>query len=318
MRFETVRTFVTVVLGVLLAAMASPAHAEEAYTVALFTPGLDFKDGVERNDFISRVAEELTADTGVVWQGKAFARRADFEAALRKDSLDVVIVDGDYFAARGARFDPVASLKASGGATARKMLLVVASGSGVDELHELLGRTLTVPEAASELTARFFAGDVLGGELAADKFFGRIDEAKDVRAAINAVELGKADAALVFDGYDGSLRTIATTAAVPLPIVAVTSQRIEGDLLTRTRAAARALDVSGARLVSGSTGYDEGAVRDFKSRAARDRVRIDLELAAAEPLVLDLGQLELPRPSTTALVPVAGISEPFVLPPLEP
>lgn len=295
------------------ASWPAEARADEAYTVALFTPSLDFRDGVERNDFVTRVAEQLAAETGVVWQGKAFARRADFEAALRKSALDVVIVDGDYFAAKGARFDAVASLAASGGATARAMALVVASSSELDALHELRGRTLAVPDAAVDLSGRFVAGDVLGGELAADDFFGRIEAVKDVRAAINAVELGKADAALIYDTYDAGLRAVVATAAVPLPVVAITSSRLQGELLSSTRRAARNLSVSGAQLIRGSGAFDDGAVRDFKARAARARVRHEPELAEPELLTLELGPLKLPEHSDAALAPATG-DEPLVLP----
>ncbi len=275
---------------VLALVAASAATAQESYVVGLFAPNLDFKDGVARNDYVKALARVFAAECGGEWDGQSFARPGDFEAALRKGALDVVVVDGEYFAAKGASLVAVGALTARG--EVGRPLKVVTKRNGPDALHKLRGKTLALVSSGG-LAERFVSGDVLGAEIAARDFFGRIEEVRDVRSALNAVDLGKADAALAFEGYEEGFRVLYTTQAVPLPVVAVASTRISGELLAKVKRASRSLDVSGADLVNGSAAHSDELIRRFRSAANRKKSGFKLELIAPTELQLELGEMVL-------------------------
>lgn len=92
-----------------MAAIPALCHAE---TVAIFAPNLDFKDGAERNAYVTKIAKSLSDATGANWTAQAFARAADFESA--RSNIDVVILDADYYSSKGGSLKPVGMLSASG------------------------------------------------------------------------------------------------------------------------------------------------------------------------------------------------------------
>jgi hypothetical protein len=292
--------------------LSTNAEAQDDYVVGLFTPSLDFADGVARNDFVSKVAEKLSDDTGMSWTGQAYARSSDFESALRKGALDLVIIDGEYHSAKGSKLQAVASLSASG-KSSRAMKLVTKRGR-FNALHELRGYRLVLPDAGG-YAERFVSNEILGGELSAAEFFASVDEAKDVRAAINAVELGNADATLVFEGYESGLQSIESTRSVPLPIIAIASSRIQGELASSVKQGARSITVSGAKIISSASSYNDSAVRDYRTVCNRKRTSLQPELLAPSELSLELGTFSVVS-RKESLQPSSRASS-FVVPSIE-
>lgn len=89
-----------------MAAIPALCHAE---TVAIFAPNLDFKDGAERNAYVTKIAKSLSDATGANWTAQAFARAADFESA--RSNIDVVILDADYYSSKGGSLKPRHALR---------------------------------------------------------------------------------------------------------------------------------------------------------------------------------------------------------------
>ena len=297
-------------LAMAFALLPLQLRAQESYTVALFTPNLNFSDGVARNDFVSEVAEELESETGLTWTGQAFARQSDFEASLRQ-GIDLAIIDGEFYAAKGRSLTPIASLKAHG-ETAIAMRLLVSSE--ISSVYELKGKRLALTRAGG-YTEDLIGAELLGGEVDAKDFFGDIDYVKDARSALNALSLGKADAILVFDDYKKSNKSLFKTSSVPLPVIALTNDQLPESVQTDIKRAVRSLSVSGASLVDSSGSYAGDAVRSFRSATKKSASRPDIEMAQMTTIDLDIGSVDL-KLEGDALKPEAG-GEHFFLPPLE-
>ena len=258
------RKFMTfTVLGLACLLVPAIAQAQDVYGVAIFAPCLDFKDGAARNDYISKVADYFSKSTGLKWEGQAFARASDFEAARSK--LDVVIVDAEYYANKLSSLTPIGELSGTSGPT--RSMKVIAKRGGSDKLYNYKGKRLAIV-SNTPLAKNFFESNVLGSEATLSSYFASVDEVRDVRAALNAVELGKADLTLAFDGYDRGYTTIYTTSPVPLPVIAVSSSRLSGSQLESVKLAARSINVSATSIVNASTSYSQSGVSSFKAAAS--------------------------------------------------
>ena len=299
--------FLTVAL---LIFSAGPVQAEDL-VVGLYTPNLDFADGVARNGYVSKVADALSSGTGDTWSGRAYARRGDFESALKSGELDVVVVDPAWFGARGGTLKAVASLTASG-RSARAMYVFVKPGSATS-IHQLKGQRIAIPDVP--LMDDLLTGDVLGGEVDAGSFFGAVDRVKDVRAARNAVELDKADAFLAWDGYGDGFAALYSTADVPLPVVAIAG-KLGSSTESEIRSAVRGMSASGANLVSGASSYSSSDMRRFKAAASRKQRTRRPELMAPADIELSVGRLGNVKSGDGDLRPTRA-ADAFVLPRVE-
>lgn len=253
------------------------SSAAMAETVAFFAPNLDFKDGAERNAYVSKVARALSDATGTTWQAQAFARAADFENA--RANVDVAILDADYFSGKGASLRPVAMLSANG-QTMRPMKVISGKGKS-DKLYSYRDKRLALVSNTSMAPA-FFTATALDNEIKAAEYFSSIDDVRDVRSALNAVEVGKADLALVYDGYDSGFTTIYTTQPVALPVVAINAARMTGDKAEKVKKTLLNLNVRGASFITGTAAYnaqDAGAYR----RLALARKKSALKYLPVEP-----------------------------------
>ena len=255
----------------------APFVAMAENVVALYAPNLDFKDGAERNAYISKVAKELSSATGLTWEGRAFARASDFEAA--RSSVDVAILDADYFSSKGGSLKPVAMLSANGQTT--RPLKVIAKKGSSDKLYHYRGKKLAVVANAS-LAGSFMTASALGNEIKASEYFSSIDEVRDVRSAMNAVEMGKADLSLVFDGYDSGFTTVYTSSSVGLPIIAVNASLVSGSNADRIKNVLQNISIRTSSFVTGTASYnasDAGAYR----RVASTKKSIALNYQPIEP-----------------------------------
>lgn len=250
------------------------AHAE---TVAIFAPNLDFKDGAERNAYVSKIAKELSDETGLNWSAQAFARASDFEAA--RASIDVAILDADYFSSKGNSLKPVGMLSASG-QTARPFKVIAKRGAS-SKLYDYRGKRLAVVANTSMVNA-FVSASALGNEARATDYFSSLDEVRDVRSAINAIEVGKADISLVYDGYDNGFTTVYTSPAVGLPIVAINAARLTGDKADRVKTALLKNHVRASSFITGISSYDSGDAGSYR-RIATTKKSTALSYQPIEP-----------------------------------
>lgn len=259
------------------AILSMPCSAFAQNVVAFFAPNLDFKDGSERNAYVNKIAQKLSSETGMSWEGRAFARASDFESA--KGSADVVILDADYFSSKGGSFQPVGMLSASG-STTRAFKAIVPKG-GSSKLYQYRNKRLALVSNTS-MTKNFFTATALGHEIKASEYFSAIDEVRDVRSAINAVEMGKADIALVFDGYDSGFTTVYTSSSVALPVVAVNSSRLSDDEIDSITNALKQVNVRAASFITGISGYSASDAGAYK-RIAGSRKPAPIAYQPVEP-----------------------------------
>ncbi|MBQ9395825.1 MAG: PhnD/SsuA/transferrin family substrate-binding protein [Proteobacteria bacterium] len=271
------KAWMGVVIGIGIAAF--PAFAMADNVVAIYAPNLDFKDGAERNAYVNKIAKVLSSETGENWSGQAFGRAGDFEAA--RANIDVAILDADYFTGKSGSLKPVAMLSANG-QTSRPLKIIAKKGSS-DKLYNYRGKKIAVVANAS-LASSFVTASVLGNEVKASEYFSSIDEVRDVRSAINAVEMGKADISLVFDGYDSGFTTVYTSPAVGLPIIAVNSARVTGDTSEKVKHALQNISIRTSSFVTGSAAYSASEASAYK-RIANTRKSISLSYQPMEPEV---------------------------------
>jgi hypothetical protein len=198
-------------LAVLLALLLAPvAWAEQ---VGVYAPSAPFDGPVARVDFANRVAAALAQATGVAWEGRSYARAADFSAAVKRGEVTVAVVDVAYLAASGAGY-PVLAGAVHGGALSTSWELVGARG-----VAGLKGKTLVVPSVGAR-DESFVLEVLLEGEVDRSHF-GKITYAPDALSAIASLEHGRADAALVPSGLKlpAGVRTVTTLRHLAWPVV---------------------------------------------------------------------------------------------------
>ena len=254
-----------------------PCFAMAQNVVALFAPNLDFKDGAERNAYVSKIAKELSIETGKTWEGRAFARASDFEAAM--SGIDVAILDADYYSSKGASLKAVAMLSANGQTT--RPLKVIAKKGASDKLYHYRNKKLAIV-ANTSMAKAFVTASALGHEIAASDYFASIDEVRDVRSALNAVEMGKVDISLVFDGYDSGFTTVYTSPAVALPVVVVNNARMNRDQSEKLKGMLQNINIKTSSFVTGTTAYSANDAASYK-RIANSKKSKALEYQALEP-----------------------------------
>lgn len=269
------KAWMSVVIGIGIAAF--PAFAMAENIVAIYAPNLDFKDGAERNAYVNKIAKVLSSETGESWSGQAFGRAGDFEAA--RSNIDVAILDADYFTGKSGSLRPVAMLSANG-QTSRPLKVIAKKGSS-DKLYHYRGKKLALVANAS-LAGSFVTASALGNEVKASEYFASIDEVRDVRSAINAVEMGKADISLVFDGYDSGFTTVYTSSSVGLPIIAVNSARVTGDVSEKIKHALQNISIRTSSFVTGSAAYSASDAAAYK-RIANTRKSLSLSYQPMDP-----------------------------------
>lgn len=259
-------------LFVLLPALAYA----QTHTVAIFAPSLDFADGAARNAFVTKIAKSLSDKTGMTWTASAFARASDFEAA--RSTVDLAILDADYFSGKSGSLKPIAMLS-SNGSTSRRLKVIAKRGSS-DKLFNYRGKRLTLVSSSS-LVKSFFTANVLGNEVNVDKYFSTVDEARDIRSAINALELGKADLTMTFEGYESGFTTVYTSPAVALPVVAMNVSKFSPEEAESVKQAVLEVKPSSS-IVNGIAAYNATDASSFK-RIAGEKKENTLEYQAMDP-----------------------------------
>ena len=253
------------------------ARAEEAkLTIALYVPNAPFESGEARYNFVSKVAQAVTA-AGVPAEPKAFAKASDFEAAIKKNAVDFAIVDGVYLAERGVPWQVFASAT-SGGETSARWGLFSSEAGGIVEMQ---GKKLALPSTGGKDT-QFIENALLDGEL--PKHFGARQSTPDIASAVQAVTLKKAECVFAPDSLARSLRKVYDAGKVPNPAFVQIRTTLTADVVTKVRAA-----VAGT---SGGAVYDSWRVSSadaYRSLSGRLGVRTRRAIMA-EPEVVNLAE----------------------------
>jgi hypothetical protein len=267
-------------------AAARPESGERRLVVALYAPNSPFSSGSERFNYVNRLAQHLSAATGLPFEGKAFARAADFEAALGSKQLDYAVVDGVYLAERSVPFQVLAAA-VSGGEIAPRWGLF---GKQAQELKSLEGKRLSVAKTG-ERDDDFIGNALLDGELQVRKFFGSRQEAPDLAAAVAAVQLNKADVVCTLLSEGKGLALLLDVGRVPNPaFVSLGSAAAQQGSAERSEKLREALLSFG-----GGGGLDGWQVTDaapYRQLASRLSVRLKRPLMT-EPLPVKLDEAQL-------------------------
>lgn len=166
---------------------ASVAQADNV-TVGLFAPSAPFPSTSARVELATRLGEHLGKALGGTGTGRVYARASDFAAAVKKGEVTVALVDAAFLASTGNYTVLAASVR--GGEVAQAWQ-VVAKGS--KKFVELRGKRVLVPANGGK-ESDFALNVLLGG---VEKDFFKVEVASDTVSAVAAVQLGKADAAIV-------------------------------------------------------------------------------------------------------------------------
>lgn len=171
----------------LLLGSAWPSLAIAEVTLGVFAPAAQFPSVQAR----IQLGESLAAHLGGVLsearvRTRVYARRLDFEAAVRDGTIALALVDASYLALLKTR--STATVVAAGPDVQWRLV----ASKRYTSVSELRGKRLILANGGleNELAEGLFDGE-------ARRFFQSITQAQDSASAVAALGLGKADAALV-------------------------------------------------------------------------------------------------------------------------
>lgn len=207
----TIRRVFLVALGALsllcMSAREGPGQ-EKKITVGLFAPAAPFGGPEERLAFVGRVADHLSARTGMKVTGRVYGRAGALTAAVKKGEVQFVIVDAPYAAGAGNPYQILATATRGGSGLVEWQLVV---GADVASLADLRHKTVMVPSVGGRESA-FVFNALFAGHVPSNWF--EVAAAPDAVSAVAAVSVNRAQAAIVPAGLSlpaGTRRMIALT-----------------------------------------------------------------------------------------------------------
>ena len=240
---------------------AAVARAEDApITIAIYAPNAPFDSAADRFAFINRLAQQVTSAAGVKAQGKAFARAADLEMAIKNKQVEFAVVDGVYLAERGVPFTVLATAT-SGGDTAPRWALFT---SGAASVQELQGKKLSMT-ASGPRDAAFVENALLDGELQIGKFFAARSSAPDISSAVAAVSLKKADAVFAPESQGKGLKKLFDAGHVPNAAFCEIGSSLTSDVVSKVKQAVISHGAAGP----GLDGWKASGADAYKALASR-------------------------------------------------
>ncbi len=239
---------------------AAPAADGKSITIAIYAPNAPFESGTDRFSFVNRLAQQVTSVAGVQAQGKAFAKAADLEAAIKNKQVDFAVVDGVYLAERNVPFNVLATAT-SGGEIAPRWGLYSASVSSVQELQ---GKKLTIATAGAR-DAAFIENALLDGELQIAKFFAARTTAPDIASAVSAVSLKKSDAVFAPEGQAKGLKKIFDAGRVPNAAFCEIGTGLSSDVVAKVKSAVLSHGAAGPAL----DGWKAAGAEAYRALAGR-------------------------------------------------
>ncbi|MCS6913242.1 MAG: hypothetical protein RMK29_20060 [Myxococcales bacterium] len=216
---------------VLWGLLASWTHAAEL-TLALYAPTAPLPSAQARFAYIEGLARQLRA-AGLEVQGRAFARAADLEAAIRRGQVDLAVLDAIYLAERGTSY-PVLAIATVGSETVLRWGLYTSlSAPGV---LDLAGTRLAWTQVASREPV-YLDNVLFDGELRVAQHFDLRPPAPDVAAAVSEVVLRRADCVLAPDAVAAGkgLRRVFDAGRLPNPALVQVQPRLGRDLIQQVQ-----------------------------------------------------------------------------------
>ena len=238
------------VLLLLVALLVAPAASAASRILFVYLPDAPVESASKVAEAIAGLGGYLERATpGVTFELKAFRRAEDALALLdgRRDDIAVLVADTSLVAELPDSFVPFQRFLRAGRESVKKVV-VVRADSPFHALEDLEGRSLSSSFGAGRTFASAIGRLLLEGRKPADKYFSRLDHASDGASAVADVLLGKADAAMVEEGNpilaakSKDLRTVFTTAAVLLPVVALREGAFNAEQQAAIEKALRELD----------------------------------------------------------------------------
>lgn len=209
-------------LVLVIVGLAPPAAAQAKLGIGLYLPDVP-ASAAERFAYIKRLAQHLSASTGLQLEGQVYRSTAELERAVKAQKIKLALVGGLFAAGRPYQRLAQARVRSAGDRTWSIM------APGKVALSALRGKTLLVPRLGPR-TVKIVENGVLGGELELSKFF-KISQAPDLSAALAAVKLGKAAAVVAPVSSPGLSPVIG---GLPLPPPALIAARDAGaDLVAK-------------------------------------------------------------------------------------
>ncbi|HUJ58020.1 MAG TPA: hypothetical protein VLX92_05995 [Kofleriaceae bacterium] len=278
-----------IVLG---ASVASAQPAPDHLTIGIYAPSIEFGTSQARLAYLQGLAKAVEQNTGIRVEAQSYPSLA----ALRKDSVDLAIIDGQCVAVNPS-WRLIASAEVGGGTT-RPWALFSSAG---DTMQALKGKKLAFMQTGCN-DAGFVDNAMLESEVDAGFFGGRVGE-KDLTAAVADVSSYKT-AQAVFAPVDAAkgLKKVFDTGAVPNPGFVVLSSKVTGPIAEKIAAAVTGYGGSGA-----ITGWARPSREPYQVLAARlGRIVKTAVLASPEPVRIDGKDVLIDPPTLrdAALVPV--------------
>jgi hypothetical protein len=243
----------------------APAFAaDKPLTIAIYAPNAPFESGADRFAFVNRLAQQITSAAGVPAEGKAFARAADLENAIKNKQVDFAVIDGVYLAEKGVPYNVLATAT-SGGETAPHWALFSGSASNVTDLQ---GKKLSLATAGPKDVA-FIENALFDGELQVGKWFSSRTNAPDLTSAIAAVTLKKADAVFAPESQGKGLKKIFDAGRVPNPAFCEIGA-ISSDVVSKVKQAVLSHGAAGP----GLDGWKAGGGEPYRALAGRMGARV--------------------------------------------
>lgn len=274
-----------------LVLLAATAHAENV-TVGLFAPSAPFPSTAARLELANKLGEHIGKALGGAGSGRVYARAGDFAAAVKKGDVTIALVDAPYLASTTGYTVLAASTR--GGDTEQAWQVVAR---GAKKITELRGKRVLVP-ANGGRESDFALNVLLGG---VEKDFFKVEASPDTVSALAAVQLGKADAAIVPAGVE---LPSGTAAVLALPAVA-TPMLVAYGASEKDRASiiAAVAGFKGDATIAGFRGGDAEGVRAIARRFGAAVKRGPLVVPSVRLLVGDLVEgrkLSIERTPATA------------------
>lgn len=284
-------------------ALAAPPAVADPVTVGVYAPSMPFDGTAARLELASKLAAHLAGADGV---GRVYGKASDFAAALARGEIQLAVVDAAFLAASGVAHTDLAVAIRGGDAAVAWQLVARAPIAGVLDLR---GKTVVAPVAAP---ADFVDNAMLGGELPVGFF--RVEASPDVLSAVAAVDLGKADAAVVPGGIalPAGVVRIAALPTVSWPVL-IAARGAPADVIARARERAPSFAGSGA-----IAGFRAGGADGYQALARRLRRAVRRAPMLLPNLRITVGALIEGRAFTIATPPLASYLPAPAAPPAPP
>ena len=281
----------------LVGAAMVPNHARgdaKALRIALYAPNAPFASGIDRANYVSRLAQQISSVAGVPATGSAYARSSDLEKAIAAKQVDFAVFDGVYLAQKGAGQSCLAT-GTVGGETAPKWSLLATAKVPVKSLQ---GKKLSLA-ATGGRDDDFIGNALFDGEIVVKKFFGpQLVKSPDLSSAVQAVSLGKADAVFAPESMAKGLQGIFEAGRIPNAAFCEVASGIDSAVVGKVKQAVLGFGVAAA--IDGWKPADMGAYRALAARLGAKSKRPFM----AEPNPVKSEDLDvLPAPVTEAQLP---------------